>query len=146
MEIKNIKSVTHSYLFFINDDGKEDRKKVDRLELQEILNDLQSDYYFYNRMYSETESIYKRVNTEYEKLKNSASDMRRHIEMNKCDSLVRRGLANICLDYEYTKEKMMSVVDKLTGIREVLNDTIEKITHIEKLINEIEAVMHVINK
>ena len=146
MLVDNVKSVNTKYIFFINDDGKEDRKTTHYAELQEILDDLQSDYYFYNRMLNETEKTYNRVNAECEKLENSIASIEKRIEENKDDPLVKRGLADICFNYEQTQKKHTQVIMQLSGIRIVTSDTRSKLERIERLINEIQAVMRVINK
>ena len=146
MLVNNVKSVNTKYIFFINDDGKEDRKTTHYAELQEILDDLQSDYYFYNRMLNETEKTYKRINTEREKLENNITNIEKRIDENKDDSMVKRGLADICFNYEYTQEKHTQVMMQLSGIRIVTSDTRNKLERIERLINDIQAVMRVINK
>ena len=146
MLVDNVKSVNTKYIFFINDDGKEDKKTSHYTELEEILDDLQNDYYFYNRMLNETEKTYKRINAEREKLENSITSIEKRIKENKNDPLVRRGLADICWNYERTKEKHTQVIMQLSGIREVTSDTRNKLEHAERLINEIQAVMRVINK
>ena len=146
MLVNNVKSVNAKYIFFINDDGKEDRKTTHYAELQEILDDLQSDYYFYNRMLSETEKTYSRINSECEKLENSIASIEKRIEENKDDPLVKRGLADICFNYEQTQKKHTQVIMQLSGIRIVTSDTRSKLERIERLINEIQAVMRVINR
>ena len=146
MLVNNVKSVNTKYIFFINDDGKEDRKTAHYTELQEILDDLQNDYYFYNRMLSETEKTYSRINAECEKLESSIDSLEKRIEENKDDPLVKRGLADICFSYEYTQEKYTQVIMQLSGIRIVTSDTRNKLERIERLINEIQAVMRVINR
>ena len=146
MLVNNVKSVNTKYIFFINDDGKEDRKTTHYAELQEILDDLQSDYYFYNRMLNETEKTYSRINTEREKLENIIANIEKRIEENKDDPLVKRGLADICFNYEQTQKKHTQVTMQLSGIRIVTSDTRNKLERIERLINDIQAVMRVINK
>ena len=146
MLVNNVKSVNTKYIFFINDDGKEDRKTAHYAELQEILDDLQNDYYFYNRMLSETEKTYNRVNAECEKLENNIANIEKRIEENKDDPLVKRGLADICWNYEQTQKKHTQVIMQLSGIRIVTSDTINKLERIERLINEIQSVMRVISK
>lgn len=146
MLVDNIRTVNTKYIFFINGDGKEDRKTTHYAELQKILDDLQNDYYFYNRMLNETEKTYKRINAECEKLESNLSNIEKRIEENKNDPLVRRGLADICWNYERTQEKHAQVIMQLSGIREVTSDTGNKLERIERLINEIQTVMRVISK
>ena len=146
MLVNNVKSVNTKYIFFINDDGKEDRKTTHYAELQDILDDLQNDYHSYNRMLSETEKTYSRINSECEKLENSIASIEKRIEENKDDPLVKRGLADICFNYEQTQKKHTQVIMQLSGIRIVTSDTRNKLERIERLINDIQAVMRVINK
>ena len=146
MLVNNVKSVNTKYIFFINDDGKEDRKTTHYAELQDILDDLQNDYYFYNRMLSETEKTYSRINAECEKLENNIASIEKRIEENKNDPMVKRGLADICWSYEQTQKKHIQVIMQLSGIRIVTSDTRSKLERIERLINEIQSVMRVISK
>ena len=146
MLVDNVKSVNTKYIFFINDDGKEDRKTTHYAELQDILDDLQNDYYFYNRMLLETEKTYIRINAECEKLENNIANIEERIEENKDDPLVKRGLADICFSYEYTQEKHTQVIMQLSGIRIVTSDTKNKLERIERFINEIQSVMCAISK
>ena len=146
MLVDNVKSVNTKYIFFINDDGKEDRKTTHYAELQEILDDLQNDYYFYNRMLNETEKTYNRINAECEKLENNIASIEKRIEENKDDPMVKRGLADICFNYECTQEKHTQVIMQLSGIRIVTSDTRNKLERIERLINDIQAVMRVVSK
>ena len=146
MLVNNVKSVNTKYIFFINDDGKEDRKTAHYAELQEILDDLQNDYYFYNRMLSETEKTYICINAECEKLENNIANIEKRIEENKDDPMVKRGLADICFNYEQTQKKHTQVIMQLSGIRIVTSDTRSKLERIERLINDIQAVMRLISK
>ena len=147
MLVDNVKSVNAKYIFFINDDGKEDRKTVHYAELQDVLDDLQNDYYFYNRMLSETEKTYSRISAEWcEKLENNITNLEKRIEENKDDPLVKRGLADICWNYEQTQKKHTQVIMQLSGIRIVTSDTRNKLDRIERLINDIQSVMRVISK
>ena len=146
MLVDNVKSVNTKYIFFINDDGKEDRKTAHYAELQDVLDDLQNDYYFYNRMLNETEKTYSRINSESEKLENSIASIEKRIEENKDDPLVKRGLADICFNYEQTQKKHTQVIMQLSGIRIVTSDARNKLERIKLLINEIQSVMRVIIK
>ena len=146
MLVNNVRSVNTKYIFFINDDGKEDRKTAHYAELQDILDDLQNDYYFYNRMLNETEKTYRRINAECEKLENNITNIEKRIDENKDDPMVKRGLADICFNYEQTQKKHTQVIMQLSGIRIVTSDTRNKLERIERLINEIQAVMRVINR
>ena len=146
MLVENVKGVNRKYIFFINDDGKEDRKTAHYAELQEILDDLQNDYYFYNRMLSETEKTYSRVNEKCETLEKSIADMEKRIEENKNEPLVKRNLLDVCWECDYQKKKHIDIIMKLSGIREVKSDTRKKLEHIERLIRDVQAVMCVIDK
>ena len=68
------------------------------------------------------------------------------IEENKDDPLVKRGLADICFNYEQTQKKHTQVIMQLSGIRIVTSDARNKLERIERLINDIQSVMRVISK
>ena len=146
MLVDNVRSVNTKYIFFINDEGKEDRKTTHYAELQDVLDDLQNDYYFYNRMLSETEKTYSRISAECEKLESSIASLENRINENKNDPMLKRGLADICFNYEQTQKKHTQVIMQLSGIRIVTSDTRNKLERIKRLINEIQSVMHIISK
>ena len=141
MDINNISEVNAKYIFFINEDGKQDRKTAHYSELQEILDDLQTDYYFYMRMLRETETTYNRINVDYETTEKRIADLEKRIAERKEEPAVKRGLADICFDYENAKKDSGKIAMQLSGIRQVSHDTRNKLERAERLIKQVESAM-----
>lgn len=92
------------------------KKHISKSELIDIVSSLESDAAFYNRMIAENQEISDCIIEEIEKLEESSERMKQCIENNQDDALIRRGLANICFEYEETERKMQKLAYELGGI------------------------------
>ena len=146
MLVNNVKSVNTKYIFFINDDGKEDRKTTHYAELQEILDDLQNDYYFYNRMLREVETSYNKINSDRDRMEKTIVEKENYIKEHYEEPAIRRGLADVYFTYERLKRDHDKITMELCGIGIVRSDARNKLERIERLINEIQSAMRVISK
>lgn len=140
MDIKNVTSVNSKYIFF-KEDGKEDRKPSHYAELQQMMDDLQTDYYFYNRMLTETRALAEKHREELDKLGAVIEDLKSRIEAQKDIPAVKRGLADICFNLKSTEEKRHEKGLELCGIHKVSGDTLRKLERTETLIRQIEESM-----
>lgn len=140
MDIKNVTSVNAKYIFF-KEDGKEDRKPSHYAELQQMMDNLQADYYFYNRMLTETRTLAEKHREELDKLDAVIEDLKSRIEAQKDIPEVKRGLADICFNLKSTEEKRHEKGLELCGIHKVSDDTLRKLERTETLIRQIKEAM-----
>ena len=56
---EHITEVNKTYVFFTFPDGSQDRKKSRKQDLQEVLEWVNGELYFYNRMYEEVKQMYE---------------------------------------------------------------------------------------
>lgn len=140
MDIKNVTSVNVKYIFF-KEDGKEDRKLSHYAELQQMMDDLQTDYYFYNRMLTETRTLTEKHREELDKLDAVIEDLKSRIEAQKDIPAVKRGLADICFNLKNSEKKRHEKGLELCGIYKVSDDTLRKLERTETLIRQIEEAM-----
>lgn len=142
MDIKNVTSVNAKYIFF-KEDGKEDRKPSHYAELQQMMDDLQADYYFYNRMLTETRTLAEKHREELDKLDASIEDLKSCIEAQKDIPAVKRGLADICFKLENLEKERHEKGLKLCGIHKVSDDTLHKLERTEILIKQVADAMRI---
>lgn len=142
MDIKNVTSVNAKYIFF-KEDGKEDRKPSHYAELQQMMDDLQADYYFYNRMLTETRTLVEKHREELDKLDASIEDLKSRIEAQKDIPAVKRGLADICFKLENLEKERHEKGLKLCGIHKVSDDTLCKLERTETLIKQVADAMRI---
>ena len=142
MDIKNVTSVNAKYIFF-KENGKEDRKPSHYAELQQIMDDLQADYYFYNRMLTETRTLTEKHREELDKLDASIEDLKSCIEAQKDILAVKRGLADICFKLENLEKERHEKGLKLCGIYKVSDDTLCKLERTETLIKQVADAMRI---
>ena len=142
MDIKNVTSVNAKYIFF-KEDGKEDRKPSHYAELQQMMDDLQADYYFYNRMLTETRTLAEKHREELDKLDASIEDLESCIESQKDIPAVKRGLADICFKLENLEKERLEKGLKLCGIHKVSDDTLRKLERAETLIKQVADSMRI---
>lgn len=141
MDIKKVTSVNAKYIFFKDENGNNDRKPSHYAELQQMMDDLQTDYYFYNRMLKETRTLAEKHREELDKLDAVIEDLKSRIEAQKDIPAVKRGLADICFNLKSTEEKRHKKGLELCGIHKVSDDTLRKLERTETLIRQIEEAM-----
>lgn len=142
MDIKNVTSVNSKYIFF-KEDGKEDRKPSHYAELQQMIDDLQSDYYFYNRMLTETRTLAEKHREELDKLDAVIEDLKSRVELQKDIPAVKRGLADICFNLKNSEKKRHEKGLELCGIHKVSDDTLCKLERTETLIKQVADAMRI---
>ena len=142
MDIKNVTSVNAKYIFF-KENGKEDRKPSHYAELQDMMDDLQADYYFYSRMLTETRTLAEKHREELDKLDASIEDLKSRIEAQKDIPAVKRGLADICFKLENLEKERHEKGLKLCGIHKVSDDTLHKLERTEILIKQVADAMRI---
>lgn len=140
MDIKNVTSVNAKYIFF-KENGKEDRKPSHYAELQQMMDDLQMDYSFYNRMLAEVRTLAEKQRGEVEKLDATIENLKNRIEAQKDIPAVKRGLADICFNLKNSEKKRHEKGLELCGIHKVSDDTLRKLERTETLIKQVADSM-----
>lgn len=92
------------------------KRHINKIELINIVSNLESDVVFYNRMIEENQEISDSIMQEIEQLKEMNEKRKRYIENNQDDALIRRGLADICFEYDTTERKIQRITCELGGI------------------------------
>lgn len=142
MDIKNVTSVNAKYIFF-KEDGKEGRKPSHYAELQQMMDDLQSDYYFYNRMLREVETSYNKINSDRDNMEKTIVEKENYIKDHYEEPAIKRGLADICFTYEILKRDHDKITMELYGIGIVRSDARRKLERTETLIKQVADAMRI---
>ena len=143
MDIKNVSSVNAKYIFFKDENGKEDRKPSHYAELQQMMDDLQSDYYFYNRMLREVETSYNKINSDRDNMEKTIVEKENYIKDHYEEPAIKRGLADICFTYEILKRDHDKITMELCGIGIVKSDARRKLERTEILIKQVADAMRI---
>ena len=141
MNIKMVSSVNAKYIFFKDENGKENRKPSHYAELQDMLEDLQSDYYFYNRMLGEVETSYNKINSDRNNMEKSIVEKENYIKEHYEEPAIRRGLADVCFAYERLKRNYDKITMELCGIGIVKSDARRNLERTETLIKQVADAM-----
>ena len=75
---EHITEVNKTYVFFTFPDGSQDRKKSRKQDLQEVLEWVNGELYFYNRMYEEVKQMYESEKEKFDKTRHYYSDEEIH--------------------------------------------------------------------
>lgn len=143
MDYTTVTGINAKYIF-VKNDGKEDRTLTKKMNLLELLENLNNDFCFYKRMALEAEKTYTRINAELESLEIYEKQLESTIEEHKEEPLYKRGLADACFILECTKERIKETLYKLSGIRTVKMDARQKEDKAEKMIHIIKNILKTI--
>src|SRR5574344_82127 len=143
MDYTTIRSINSKYIF-VKIDGKEDRTTTKKSDLIEVLEELNNDSDFYNRMILETQKTYNKASTELEKLETYRTHLESIIEENKEDPMYKRGIADACFSLEYTNKQIHNTLCNMSGINTVIHDAMMKREHTDKLIKQCIDALKVI--
>ena len=141
MDIKNESSVNAKYIFFKDENGKEDRNPSHYAELQDMMDDLQADYYFYNRMFREVETSYNKINSDRDNMEKTIVEKENYIKDHYEEPAIRRGLADVCFTYERLKRDHDKITMELCGIGIVRSDARRNLERTERLIKQVADAM-----
>ena len=141
MNIKIVTSVNEKYTFFKNENGKEYRKPSHYAELQDMMDDLQADYYFYSRMLREVETSYNKINSDRDAMEKTIVEKENYIKDHYEEPAIRRGLADVCFTYERLKRDHDKITMELCGIGIVRSDARRNLERTETLIKQVSKAM-----
>ena len=103
VELKNynIASISLGCISY-NQEENYTKKHIDKIGLIDIVSSLEADAVFYNRMIAENHEIVESILNEIKQLEDVNENRKQYIESNQTGVLIRRGLADVCFQYEET--------------------------------------------
>ena len=133
VELKNYNIINIS-LGCISYNQEEDytKKHIDKSGLIDIISSLESDAVFYNRMIAENQEIAESILNEIKQLEDVNESRKQYIESNQADALIRRGLADICFQYEDAEKKIKKLASELSGINRSNTRALKRVDAIQK--------------
>lgn len=133
VELKNYNIVNIS-LGCISYNQAEDytKKHIDKSGLLDIVSSLESDAIFYNRMIAENQEIAESILNEIKQLEDVNESRKQYIESNQSDALIKRGLADVCFQYEETEKKIQKLASELSGINRSNTRALKRLDTIQK--------------
>ena len=133
VELKNYNIVNIS-LDRISYNQEEDytEKHIDKSGLLDIISSLESDAIFYNRMVIENQEVGNCILKEIGQLQEINENRKQYIESHQENALIRRGLADICFQYDSTKKEIQKLSDEMEGINRSNARAIKRLEAIQK--------------
>ena len=108
------------------------KKHIDKSGLIDIVSSLESDAVFYNRMIAENQEIIDCILEEIKQLEEVNEGRKQYIESNQSDTLIRRGLAGVCFQYEDAEKKIQKLASELSGINRSNTRALKRLDAIQK--------------
>ena len=108
------------------------KKHIDKSGLIDIVSSLESDVVFYNRMIAENQEIAESIINEIKQLEEVNESRKQYIESNQSDALIKRGLADICFQYEDAEKKIQKLASELSGINRSNTRALKRLDAIQK--------------
>lgn len=133
VELKNY-NIANISLGCISYNQEEDytKKHIDKSGLIDIVSSLESDAVFYNRMIAENQEIAESILNEIKQLEDVNESRKQYIESNQADALIKRGLADVCFQYEETEKKIQKLASELSGINRSNTRALKRLDAIQK--------------
>lgn len=137
IELKNynISKITNDYIYY-NKDENYIRLKINKSDLVELKSSLVSDIHFYNRMINENNEVSNSINDEIKHLKHLNERRKQYIEENQDNALIRRGLSDICFNYDETEKKIYNLTHEMSGINRSNSKALYRLNTLEKALRQ----------
>lgn len=129
----NITSISLDYIRY-NEAENYTKKHITKNELLDIVSDLESDVIFYYRMITENQEITESIQNEIKQLQEVNESRKQRIESNQTDTLIKRGLADICFQYEETEKKIQKLASELSGINRSNTRALNRLENMQKVL------------
>ena len=130
-----ITEVNKSYVFFTFPDGSQDRKKSRKQELQEVFEWLNTEMYFYNRMYEDAKQIYETEKEKFDKTRHYYSDEEIH------EACLKNRFASI--DMGISNKRYVEDWNRISGKFEIASKANDKYWKLYKIATQIKSVISV---
>ena len=137
IELKNynITKITNDFIYY-NKDENYIRLKITKSDLVELKSSLVSDIYFYNRMIKENNEVSNSIKDEIKHLQHLNKRRKQYIEEHQDDALIRRGLSDICVNYDNTEKEIYNLTHKMSGINRSNSKALYRLNTIEKALRQ----------
>lgn len=133
---EHITEVNKSYVFFTFPDGRQDRKKSRKQDLQEVFEWLKGELYFYNRMYEEAKQMYETEKERFDKTRHYYSDEEIH------EACLENRFASI--DMGISNERYEEDRNRISGKWSVAQKANDRYWRLYKLAEQIKSVLSTI--
>lgn len=137
LELKNynITKITNDYIYY-NKDENYIRLKITKSDLVELKSSLVSDVISYKRIIKENNYVINDIQIEIEHLKYLNEERKQYIEKNQENALIRRGLADICFNYDETEKKIYNLTHEISGINRSNSKALYRLNALEKALRQ----------
>ena len=137
IELKNynITKITNDFIYY-NKDENYMRLKITKSDLFELKSSLKDDIVFYNRMLKENSKVRKDIQVEIEHLKKLNEQRKQYIEENQDNDLIRRGLSDICFNYDETEKEIYNLTHEMSGINRSNSKALYRLNTLEKALRQ----------
>lgn len=137
LELKNynITKITNDYIYY-NKDENYIRLKITKSDLVELKSGLVSDINFYNRMIKENNKVSNSINDEIKHLQHLNERRKQYIEENQDNPLIRRGLSDICFNYDETEKEIYNLTHEMSGINRSNSRALYRLNTLEKALRQ----------
>ena len=137
LELKNynISKITNDYIYY-NKDENYIRLKITKSDLVELKSSLVSDINFYNRMIIENNEVSNSINDEIKHLQHLNERRKQYIEENQDNPLIRRGLSDICFNYNETEKEIYNLTHEISGINISNSKALYRLNELEKVLRQ----------
>lgn len=137
LELKNynITKITNDYIYY-NKDENYIRLKITKSDLVELKSGLVSDINFYNRMIKENNEVSNSINDEIKHLQHLNERRKQYIEENQDNPLIRRGLSDICFNYDETEKEIYNLTHEMSGINRSNSRALYRLNTLEKALRQ----------
>ena len=137
IELKNynITKITNDFIYY-NKDENYIRLKITKSDLDELKSSLVSDIYFYNRMIKENNEVSNSINDEIKHLQHLNERRKQYIEENQDNALIRRGLSDICFNYDETEKEIYNLTHEMSGINRSNSKALYRLNVLENILRQ----------
>lgn len=142
IELKNynISKITNDYIYY-NKEEEYTRVKITKSVLLELKSSLEDDIVFYNRMINENSKVSKDIQDEIKHLQHWNERRKQYIEENQDNAFIRRGLSDICFNYDETEKKIYNLTHEMSGINRINSKAIYKLEALEKACRQCKIIV-----
>ena len=138
--VNEILQVNKKYIFLLLSDGTQDRRVVNLSELKTLYIDVLEKMKYLNFTVNYNRDFYNELTLEYEKQEKIIEGYEKYIEEHKEDSMVRRGLHDVCYALTTANSKRYEIALQRAGVSHASNKASDEYWKLYKIQKQIEVV------